>query len=99
MVKVIDITPEREREEEQGRLELTLVRQCFFPPTQVKRLTSGCIVVFDASGEPLASKIIEREKMKVYNESVLPQAEEFGKRYEEQFHISAFTIETDYSGK
>ncbi len=100
MVKIIDITEEKEREKRETKLEMELASECFVGK-KVKFLEDFYIQIFDKS-QRLADKVIGISKMIVYDESVLSQAERFAQRYEEQFptqieSLGEFAIKTDYS--
>ncbi|MDO8517113.1 MAG: hypothetical protein Q7S33_03215 [Nanoarchaeota archaeon] len=98
MVKIIDITPDRKKETEQGELELTLAKQCF-SGKEIKPSITLPLIRISYCEKEMASKMIGTTKITIYDKSILSQAEEFGRRYEDQFHIPSFTIETDYSEK
>jgi len=95
MVKIIDITEEKEREMKQEKLEEQLAKECF-EGKRVKLNVLGGIGIY-YKGKNLAYKY-QGPKMEVYVRSVLPQAETFAQKYEEQFHCqNDFIINTDYS--
>lgn len=100
MVKVIDITHEKIEALRKVDLEKKIADECFvgkeiyyIPDDNMPNFMN----ITNKEGR-LAFKRIGDVKMDVYDESIFPQAMEFAKRYEEQFNIKEFTIETDYSG-
>ena len=96
MIRIIDITEKQERQMRRARLEEQLAKECF-EGKEVKLLGSVGININD-NLKQLALKMINAPKMEVYDEGVLPQAETFAKKYEEQFNVKGdFIIETDYS--
>jgi len=99
-IEVRDVTPERESEKKRGALELALAKECF-PGKQVKfsQSMTNYITISNVTGRVLADKNAGLVRMDVYDESVLPQAKEFGRKYKAQFGVGHFVIETDYSKK
>lgn len=97
MVEIRDVTNEKKREMERAILEGKLAEECF--PGQAKLVTGVGVphISVERGGKPLAFKWIGIVKMDVYDKNILSQAEQFGRRYEEQFSVRNFIIETDYS--
>ena len=101
-MKVEDITEDKARKKERARLEEQLAKECF--PRKIVKLDMPNLIGVRTSpiSNRLADKYIGTITMTVYDKSILPQAQEFARRYEEQFglkeHSTDFIIETDYSG-
>ncbi len=97
MVTIIDITEKIKRKSERAKLEARLAEECF-KDNEVSICSIYLIAVSDGS-RTRASKSVGDSQITVYDEGVLPQTETFAKKYEEQFDVSDFIIETDYSGR
>ena len=96
MVKIIDVTEEKEREKKEEELEVQLARECFIG-REVKYYEEFSISIFKESRR-LAFKMIGQPGMNVYEKNVLLQAREFARRYEKQFSSEEeFVITTNYS--
>lgn len=94
MVKIVDLTEEKEREMKQAKLEEQLAKECFVGKEVCSK---GALAVFQGS-EIIAFMDRIFPRMKVYDQNILSQAETFAKKYEEKFGLDGdFVIETDYS--
>ena len=93
MVEVRDVTEERHAKRKRRELEEKLAKECF---DGRKIDIIGDLITID-NGK--AFKYIGTILMYVKNADIFAEAQEFGKRYEEQFHEgkNVFIIETDYS--
>lgn len=95
MVRIVDITEEKERKKEQAKLEREIIEECFVGRRIifVERFSAS---IFE-EGRKLALKYFGQGDMLVYDEDVLEEAKEFARRYEEQFSPEEdFVITTDY---
>jgi len=91
MVEVRDVTEEKQIQKNRVELEKKLAEECF---SGKKIEVIGTLMYIDNG---VACKYFGNILMYVKDKSVELQAQEFGRRYEEQFNIKNFIIETDYS--
>lgn len=96
MVNIRDVTSEKREEKERARLEIELAKECF-PQQRVELGPSNDILIYNWSNQTVVQKNIHHCIIYLYNQNVLPQAEDFARKYEERFGVSNFVIETDYS--
>ena len=101
MVKIIDVTEERERIKEQTKLEWELAIKCF-KRNKVYRGDKTILVHLNMSAsKPVMFKSAGKPKMTIYDRKVRSEAEMFARRYEEQFmgesNSDEFVIHENYS--
>ena len=97
MVKIIDITEEKEREKQQAKLEWELAKECF----KKNRVYLGdrTILVHSSRrmGKPVMFKATGKPRMTIYDEEILPAAVMFAREYEEHFPSEQeFKIKRNY---
>ena len=96
MVEIRDVTEEKKEVLNRALLEKKLADECF--PGKHIQLDNSAIFIRDRLLNLMAYKEAKIIKMHVYDKSILPQAQEFAKRYEKQFGMTSdFIIEADYS--
>ena len=90
-----------EQEKKRAELEKKLLEECFVGRKVVINQNSYLHIKDKMGVGVVATKVVRTIKMTLSDESIYSQAEEFGRRYEEQFHggKDVFIIETDYSEK
>ena len=97
MVKVEDITAEKEENLNRARLEKKLAEECFLG--KVIKLSDNSLFIRNmGSNKLVAYKFIGLTRINVYDKLVLEQAKTFGAMYESAFNMTGdFLVETDYS--
>ena len=102
MVKIIDVTEEKERAKQQAKLEEKLAKRCFKKNTVY--LGDRTILVHSSRSvsRPVMFKATGEPRMTIYDERVLSEAQKFARAYEEQFMIGTdllgnFEIHSNYS--
>jgi hypothetical protein len=97
MVKIRDITSERAEQKRRHLLEKKLLEESFsgkeFKTSDFTELS----LHIRYHGVLIASKPIGTIKLILYNPDFLPQARQFSEKYQKEFGINHFIIETDYS--
>ena len=98
MVKIIDVTEEKEREKQQAKLEARLAKECF--KKNVVYLGDRTILIHSSRNlnRPVMFKSTGQPKMTIYDKEVLSEANLFAKRYTEKFDLDEdFVIHANYS--
>jgi len=100
MVEIRPVTEERVKEKERMRLEKQLAEECF-PKCHVDSMGNLFFIRTNVICNYVADKNVGTIVMRLYKRKFESQAQEFARRYEEQFglkeHSTDFIIETDYS--
>ncbi len=96
MVKIIDVTKERKKEEQDLEKIITFLTESFIEGKSL--LThlvnrAPCIEIEDEDGLIAKYNHLLPDKIEIYHEWNIEEANKFAKAYEKYFNINNFTIE------